>query len=49
MSLYNVRLGSGKVVRASLMNAARTVENPITWDDRVWLSFAPDAGIVLAN
>jgi putrescine transport system ATP-binding protein len=49
MTLYNVRLPSGKLVRASMMNAARTVERPITWEDRVWLSFAPDAGVVLTG
>ena len=32
------------MVRASLMNAARTVERPITWEDKVWLSWATDAG-----
>jgi putrescine transport system ATP-binding protein len=49
MSLYNVKLDSGKEVRASRMNAARTVERPISWEDRVWLSFAPDAGVVLVS
>jgi putrescine transport system ATP-binding protein len=49
MSLYNVRLDSGKLVRASVMNAARTVERPISWEDRVWLSWADDAGIVLTD
>jgi putrescine transport system ATP-binding protein len=49
MTLYNVKLASGKVVRASLMNAERTVERPITWDDPVWLSWADDAGLVLAK
>ena len=49
MSLYNVRLDSGKVVRASVMNAARSIERPIAWEDRVWLSFASDAGIVLTK
>jgi len=49
MTLYNVKLASGKVVRASLMNAERTVERPITWDDPVWLSWAEDAGLVLAS
>ena len=39
----------GKLVRASLMNAERTVERPITWEDKVWLSWAPDAGVVLAK
>ncbi len=49
MSVYHVRLASGKLVRASLLNAARTVERPIAWEDRVWLSWAPDAGLVLAS
>jgi putrescine transport system ATP-binding protein len=49
MSLYNVRLDSGKLVRASQLNAARNVERPITWEDRVWLSFAPDAGVLLTE
>ena len=31
------------------MNAERTVERPITWDDKVWLSWSPDAGVVLAK
>ena len=35
--------------RDACMNAQRTVERPITWDDKVWLSWAPDAGVVLAN
>ncbi len=49
MTLYNVRLASGQQMRASLMNAERTVERPITWDDKVWLSWSPDAGVVLAS
>jgi len=47
MTLFNVRLDSGAIVRARMMNAERTVEQPITWEDRVWLSWAPDAGVVL--
>jgi putrescine transport system ATP-binding protein len=49
MTLYNVKLASGKVARATVMNAARTVERPITWDDKVWLSWSSDAGVVLAR
>ncbi len=47
MTTYNVRLASGKVVRASRLNAVRSIERPIAWEDRVWLSWTPDAGIVL--
>lgn len=49
MSLYNVRLDSGRLVRASLMNAARTIERPIAWEDRVWLSWTEDSGLVLTS
>lgn len=49
MTVYNVKLASGEIMRASTMNAAREVARPITWEDRVWLSWAPDAGIVLAT
>jgi putrescine transport system ATP-binding protein len=49
MSLYNVRLASGQILRASLLNAHRRVDRPIAWEDRVWLSWAPDAGVVLAS
>lgn len=49
MTLFNVRLDSGKLVRASMMNAVRTVERPISWEDRVWLCWSPDAGVVLTQ
>ncbi|MEO1746742.1 MAG: ABC transporter ATP-binding protein [Pseudomonadota bacterium] len=47
MTLVNVKLDTGKIVRASFLNQARIVEDPITWEERVWLSFAPDSGILL--
>jgi len=49
MTSYNVRLPTGKFVRASMMNAERSIEQPITWHDQVWLSWAPDAGVVLTG
>ncbi len=49
MTVYLVQLGNGKIVRASSVNAARVMENPLTWNDRAWISFRPDAGIVLAR
>lgn len=49
MSVFNVRLDTGQIVRASMLNASRTVDRPISWEDRVWLSWADDAGVVLAG
>lgn len=49
MTLYNVKLPSGKEVRATRLNAHRTIERPITWEDKVWLSWDADAGVVLTK
>ena len=49
MTLYNVRLASGEIVRASVLNAARTVEDPIAYEDEVWLTHEGDAGTVLVR
>jgi putrescine transport system ATP-binding protein len=46
-SIYKVRLESGLILKASATNRARTVERPIGVDDRVWLSWASEAAVVL--
>jgi putrescine transport system ATP-binding protein len=47
VSTYRVRLRSGVVMKATATNLTRLVQRPIGWDDQVWLSWPPDAGIVL--
>ncbi|MBX3681649.1 MAG: ABC transporter ATP-binding protein [Thauera sp.] len=49
MTVYHVRLGDGQVVKASALNASRSSEDPLTWHDKAWISFAPDAGLVLTR
>ena len=49
MTIYHVKLDDGQIVKASALNAARTTEDPLTWNDRAWISFAPDAGVVLTR
>ncbi|MDP3855806.1 ABC transporter ATP-binding protein [Phenylobacterium sp.] len=46
---YLVELPSGRTIRAARANASRFVERPVDWDDQVWLTFAPDAGVVLTQ
>ena len=46
---YRVTLEGGRVVRAAQANAARRLERPIDPGDPVWLSFAPDAAVVLTR
>lgn len=49
LSLYRVRLDDGTTVRVSVTNLTRMVDRRITWDDRVYLSWAPKAGVLLAR
>jgi len=49
LSIYRVKLASGDIVKASLANSTRLVERPISWDDKVWLSWAPEQAVLLTS
>lgn len=44
---YIVELPGEKLIRVAKANASRIVERPIGWDDKVFVTFADDAGVVL--
>jgi putrescine transport system ATP-binding protein len=44
---YLVEIAPSRLIRVARANAARLVERPITWDDKVFVSFDPAAGVVL--
>ena len=48
-TVYRVKLDTGAIVRVSRAIASRFVEAPIVWDERVQLSFAPDAAVILSQ
>ena len=47
--VYRVRVTSGAEMKVLVTNRQRLVDLPIHQDDKVWLSFAPDAGVVLGH
>jgi putrescine transport system ATP-binding protein len=47
VSVYKVKLDNGLEMKATVVNRARLAERPIGPGDRVWLSFAPESGVVL--
>jgi len=47
MTVFHVKLASGRIIKAASLNAVRTVEDPLGYDDNVWIDFDTDAGIVL--
>jgi putrescine transport system ATP-binding protein len=49
MTVFHVKIGSDKVIKISQMNAKREADDPLAWDDKVWVTFPADAGIVLKN
>ncbi|GAB6044127.1 ABC transporter ATP-binding protein [Endothiovibrio diazotrophicus] len=46
VSIYHVRLESGLVMQVQLTNLTRLAEPPLTWDQRVHLSWEPASGMV---
>ncbi|MDO9418290.1 ABC transporter ATP-binding protein [Pararhizobium sp.] len=50
MTVFHIKLkGSSKVIKASSLNAVRSVEDPFGYDQAVWVSFDENAGIVLKD
>jgi putrescine transport system ATP-binding protein len=49
LSIYLIALPNGKTVRVTAPNVSRLTEMPITWEDEVWLSWQPFAGVVLTQ
>ena len=49
MTVFHVKLQSGTIVKASSLNAQRSVEDPFIYDQEVWVSFDEDAGVLLKD
>ncbi|NKM54642.1 polyamine ABC transporter ATP-binding protein [Rhizobium anhuiense] len=49
MTVFHVKLQSGNIVKASSLNAQRSVDDPFTYDQEVWVSFDENAGVLLKD
>ena len=49
VSIYKIKLDNGLDMKATAVNRTRLAEPPIGPGDRVWLSFAPESGVVLSQ
>jgi putrescine transport system ATP-binding protein len=47
LTIYKLRLADGAIVTAAIANTGSAAERPIDWDERAWMSFSPEAAIVL--
>jgi putrescine transport system ATP-binding protein len=49
LSLYKLRTEAGVPLQAAIANSGPLTARGISWNDQVWLSFAPEAAIVLTR
>lgn len=49
LSIFHVRLDDGRMVRVTQTNRQRATEHTITWEDRVYVTWSPDAAVVLLS
>ena len=49
VSIFHSRVGESNTLRSPVANVTRLVERPITWDDKVTLSWERDAGVILTS
>jgi putrescine transport system ATP-binding protein len=49
VSVYLVRLSTGRQMRLQLTNLARLTQNPLSWDQEVYLTWLPDSGVVFPS
>lgn len=49
ISTFHVELPGGQMIKAQRANVERLQGQDITWEDTVWVSWALDAGVVLAQ
>lgn len=47
LSIYLVRIDSGKMVRVTLPNSVRQLSERISWDETVWLSWDASSPVIL--
>ena len=49
LSVYLLRLDSGKIVRVTQPNVYRHADDRITWDERVYLSWHASSPVVVTK
>jgi putrescine transport system ATP-binding protein len=49
LSIYRLRLPSGRLLRATKANLSRHDEDAISWDESAWVTWDDDAGVVLTQ
>jgi len=49
ISIFHVKLANSDIIKIIQTNRLRETERTITWEDEVYITWAPDAAVVLLN
>jgi putrescine transport system ATP-binding protein len=49
LSLYRVRLGSGRIIQVSSQNRQRSAKRFVEWEDEIWVSWQPASAVLLVD
>jgi putrescine transport system ATP-binding protein len=49
ISLYRVRLPSGKILQVSAQNRMRSAQRFLEWDDEIWIAWHPRSAVVITD
>ena len=49
ISLYRIRLESGKMIQVSSQNRRRSAKRFVEWEDEIWVSWRPRSAVVLVD
>jgi putrescine transport system ATP-binding protein len=49
ISLYRIRLESGKILQVSAQNRTRSAQRFLEWDDEVWVAWHPRSAVVIVD
>ena len=49
LSIYHVRMEDGRKITVTMTNRSRETERTITWEDDVYVTWSPDASVVLLS
>jgi len=49
ISLYRIRLETGKIVQVSAQNRQRTIDRALEWDDEIFISWRPRSAVLLTT
>jgi putrescine transport system ATP-binding protein len=49
LSLYRMRLESGRLIQVSRQNRRRSAKRFVEWEDKVWLSWRPRSAVVIVG